>query len=148
MSVIDLKTLYETDDLEWLSATIELLKNRQFHALDVENLIEELEYLGRSEKNKVFSKLRNIVAHLLLLQYWESEREYNANGWREEIYNWRDELDRELTTNLRNYLKENLDLVYGRALMSVKKKTGYSVNFPEMRPSDYTLENLLDFDWE
>ncbi|MFB2837069.1 DUF29 domain-containing protein [Floridanema evergladense] len=148
MSVIDLKTLYETDDLEWLSATIELLKNRQFNALDVENLIEELEYLGRSEKSKVFSKLRNIVAHLLLLQYWESEREYNANGWREEIYNWRDELDRELTTNLRNYLEENLDLVYERAFRSVKKKTGSSVNFPEMRPSDYTLENLLDFDWE
>jgi len=148
MSVIDLKTLYETDDFEWLESTIELLKNRQFHALDLENLIEELEYLSGSIKSTVFSKLRNIVAHLLLLQYWESERDYNANGWRAEISNWRDELDRELTTNLRKYLEENLDLVYERALRSVKKKTGNSVNFPETRPSDYTLDHLLDFDWE
>lgn len=148
MSVIDLKTLYETDDFEWLESTIELLKNRQFNALDLENLIEELEYLSGSIKSTVFSKLRNIVAHLLLLQYWESERNYNANGWRAEISNWRDELERELTTNLRKYLEENLDLVYERALRYVKKKTGHSVNFPETRPSDYTLENLLDFDWE
>lgn len=148
MSVIDLKTLYETDNFEWLESTIELLKNRQFYTLDLENLIEELEYLSGSIKSTVFSKLRNIVIHLLLLQYWESERDYNANGWRAEISNWRDELDRELTTNLRKYLEENLDLVYERALRNVKKKTNNTVNFPQTRPSDYNLENLLNFDWE
>lgn len=147
MSVIDLKTLYETDGGKWLESTIELLKKRQFDSLDLENLIEELEELSRREKREVFSLLRNIVAHLLLLQYWSSEREYNTNHWRSEIYNWRDDLNRELTTTLRNYLEENLDLVYQRALGSMKDKTGNTVKFPEERPADYTLKNLLDFDW-
>ena len=147
MSVIDLKTLYEIDGGKWLESTIELLKNRQFDSLDLENLIEELEELSRREKREVFSLLRNIVAHLLLLQCWSSEREYNTNHWRSEIYNWRDDLNRELTTTLRNYLEENLDLVYQRALGSMKDKTGNTVKFPEERPADYTLKNLLDFDW-
>ncbi|WP_228061854.1 DUF29 domain-containing protein [[Phormidium] sp. LEGE 05292] len=89
MSVIDLKTLYETDDYEWLSATIELLKNRQFNALDLENLIEELEDLGSEKKNSVVSLLNLIIRHLLLLEYWTSERERNINHCPSEIYSFR-----------------------------------------------------------
>ncbi len=102
MSVIDLKTLYETDGFKWLESTIELLKNRQFNALDLDNLIEELEDLGRSEKRTALSLLRNIAEHLLFLQYWEREREYNANHWKREIYNWRVDLEQQLTTTLLN----------------------------------------------
>ncbi|MFB2836861.1 DUF29 domain-containing protein [Floridanema evergladense] len=145
MSVIDLKTLYETDDYEWLSATIELLKNRQFNALDLENLIEELEDLGSEKRNAVVSLLNQIIRHLLLLEYWTSERERNINHWRSEIVNFRDQLDQRLTTNLRNYLQENLDSIYKRALLYVKEKTGYSVEFPSECP--YTLEQLLDLNW-
>ena len=145
MSVIDLKTLYETDDYEWLSATIELLKNRQFSALDLENLIEELEDLGSEKRNAVVSLLNQIIRHLLLLEYWTSERERNTNHWRSEIVNFRDQLDQRLTTNLRNYLQENLDSIYKRALLYVKEKTGYSVEFPKECP--YTFEQLLDLSW-
>jgi hypothetical protein len=38
----DLKTLYETDDYQWLTETIDLLKKKQFADLDLDNLIEEL----------------------------------------------------------------------------------------------------------
>ncbi|MFB2834993.1 DUF29 domain-containing protein [Floridanema evergladense] len=145
MSVIDLKSLYETDDYEWLQSTIELLKNRQFNALDLENLIEELEDLGSEKRNAVVSLLNQIIRHLLLLDYWTSERERNINHWRSEIVNFRDQLDQRLTTNLRNYLQENLDFIYKRALLYVKEKTGYSVEFPDECP--YTLEQLLDLNW-
>jgi hypothetical protein len=145
MSVIDLKTLYETDDYEWLSATIELLKNRQFNALDLENLIEELEDLGSEKRNAVVSLLEQIIRHLLLLQYWTSERERNQNGWRAEIVSFRTQIKRRLTTNLRNYLQENLNSIYKDALLFVKEKTGYSVEFPSECP--YTLEQLLNLNW-
>lgn len=145
MSVIDLKTLYETDDFEWLESTIELLKNRQFNALDLENLIEELEDLGSEKRNAVVSLLEQIIRHLLLLQYWTSERERNQNGWRAEIVNFRTQIERRLTTNLRNYLQENLNSIYKDALLYVKEKTGYSVEFPKECP--YTLEQLLDLNW-
>jgi NTP pyrophosphatase (non-canonical NTP hydrolase) len=46
MTVItDLKILYEIDDSLWLEETIELLKAKRFEALDLDNLIEELEDL-------------------------------------------------------------------------------------------------------
>lgn len=52
-----LKLLYETEYDRWLEETIKLLKNSQLKQLDYENLIEELEALGRSEKNAVESLL-------------------------------------------------------------------------------------------
>jgi hypothetical protein len=105
IGVTDLKNLYELDDSQWLEETVKLLKNKQFQALDLENLIEELEDLGKEKKNAVASLLEQVIRHLLLLQYWTSESEYNAVHWQEEIYNFRIKLKRKLTANLRNYLE-------------------------------------------
>ncbi len=145
MSVTDLKTLYEIDDSQWLELTIKLLKNRQFNALDLENLIEELEELGQEKKNAVASLLEQVIRHLLLLQYWTSESEYNAVHWQGEIYSFRVQLRRRLTTNLRNYLDSELNSIYQDALGFVKIKTKNTVNFPLECP--YTLEELLDIEW-
>ena len=145
MSVIDLKTLYETDDYLWLESTIELLKNKQFKALDLENLIEELEDLGSEKKHAVVSFLNQLLRHLLLLQYWTSESENNSVHWQEEIYNFRSELNERLTTTLRNYLEKELERIYQKALKAVKIKTQNSVEFPSECP--YTLDELLDENW-
>ena len=86
---VDLKQLYETDDVQWLAETVELIKHRQFENLDLENLIEELEDLGSEKKNAVVSLLDQVIRHLLLLEYWESEVVYNGTHWKGEIYNFR-----------------------------------------------------------
>jgi hypothetical protein len=145
MSVIDLKTIYETDEFEWLQLTIQLLKNRQLNLLDVDNLIEELEELSRRDKSEVSSFLKQIIIHLLLLEYWTNERELNANHWRSEIYGFRDQLDEILTKTLRNYLEENLNYIYKRALGHVQQKTGNTVKFPLDCP--YSFKQLLDLNW-
>ena len=145
MSVIDLKTLYETDDYLWLESTIELLKNKQFKALDLENLIEELEDLGSEKKHALVSFLNQLLRHLLLLQYWTSELDNNSVHWQEEIYNFRSELNERLTTTLRNYLEKELERIYQKALKAVKIKTQNSVEFPPECP--YTLDELLDENW-
>ncbi|GCL34269.1 hypothetical protein PA905_38770 [Planktothrix agardhii CCAP 1459/11A] len=143
--IMDLKTLYETDDVEWLQETVKLIKNHQFEQLDLENLIEELEDLGREKKNAVVSLLEQIIRHLLLLQYWTGEVEYNRVHPEEEIYSFRVQLRRKITTNLRNYLDSEFDSIYQDALGFVKIKTQNSVNFPPECP--YTLEQLLDINW-
>ncbi|CAD5920198.1 hypothetical protein PCC7805_00615 [Planktothrix agardhii] len=142
---MDLKTLYETDDVEWLQETVKLIKNHQFEQLDLENLIEELEDLGREKKNAVVSLLEQIIRHLLLLQYWTGEVEYNRVHPEEEIYSFRVQLRRKITTNLRNYLDSEFESIYQDALGFVKIKTQNSVNFPPECP--YTLEQLLDINW-
>ncbi len=75
----NLKQLYQTEYDRWLEETIKLLKNRQLTQLDYENLIEELEALGRNEKNAVESFLEQIIRHLLLYEYWQTEFPQNAN---------------------------------------------------------------------
>jgi Domain of unknown function DUF29 len=146
MSVIpDLKTLYETDDSLWLEETIELFKAKRFEALDLDNLIEELEDLGSEKKFRVASFLQQIIRHSLLLQFWTSQREYNQAHWKAEIVSFKDQLKRYLTTNLRKYLEQEFDEIYSEALRYVRQKTDNKVNFPDTCP--YTLEELLDPNW-
>jgi hypothetical protein len=137
--------LYETDDLQWLEETIALLKNRQFEALDLDNLIEELEDLGSEKRNAVVSLLDQVIRHLLLLEYWESEVTNNSIHWQGEIYNFRLQLQDKMTKTLYNHLVYKLDSIYGRALKAVNIKTQKSVDLPEKCP--YSLEELLDIDW-
>ena len=144
-TITDLKQLYEIDDSQWLEETVNLLKNHQFKELDLENLIEELEDLGKEKKNAVVSLLEQIIRHLLLWQYWTSESENNSVHWQGEIYTFRTQLNQKITTNLRNYLDSELDSIYKDALGFVKIKTQNSVNFPSECP--YSLTQLLDIQW-
>ncbi|MCA2643065.1 MULTISPECIES: DUF29 domain-containing protein [unclassified Microcystis] len=146
MTVIpDLKTLYEIDDSLWLEETIELLKAKKFDALDLDNLIEELEDLGNEKKFRVASFLQQIIRHALLLQFWISEREYNQAHWQAEIISFQYQLKRYLTTNLRQYLEQEFEQIYFESLRYVRQKNDNKVNFPDTCP--YSLEELLDPNW-
>ncbi|WP_416233482.1 DUF29 domain-containing protein [Anabaena sp. UHCC 0451] len=140
-----LQQLYETDDHLWLLETIELLKQRRFDDLDLQNLIEELESLAKRDQHKVKSLLEQIIRHLLLLQFWQEEYDRNKNHWRSEIRSFRVQLKDRLTTNLYNYLSSIFTTVYQDALGYVQEKTGFNVNFPPQCP--YSLEQLLDIDY-
>jgi hypothetical protein len=141
----NLKQLYETDDYLWLLEMIELLKQKRFNELDLDNLIEELEDMGSEKKNAVKSLLEQIIRHFLLLTYWTEELNQNSAHWKAEIYGFRTQLKRRLTTNLRNHLNSEMTKLYQDGLGYVQRKTDYKVNFPEECP--YTLEQLLDENW-
>ncbi|MTJ10281.1 DUF29 domain-containing protein [Anabaena sp. UHCC 0204] len=140
----NLKELYETDDSLWLEETIELLKHKQFNQLDLENLIEELTSLGKRDLAKAKSLLRQIIIHLLLIQYWQVEYERNYRHWIGEVKTFRYDLNNHLTTNLINKLEDDLGNIYESAVDFVKSKTDLTV-FPEKCP--YTLGQLLDDDY-
>ncbi|HLP89998.1 MAG TPA: DUF29 domain-containing protein [Nostocaceae cyanobacterium] len=141
----NLQQLYETDDYLWLLETIKLLKQNRFEELDLKNLIEELEDLGSEKRNAVKSLLEQVIRHLLLLEYWSEESERNYYHWQSEILDFRHQLEDRLTAKLHNYLAEELENIYNRALKQVRLKTKFKVNFPEECP--YTLEQLLDQDY-
>lgn len=79
------QTLYEQDYYLWLRTTINQLRAGQFSSVDLENLIEELETMGRSQKRTIKSLLIKLLVHLLRLKYWEQEREQNQGHWKGEI---------------------------------------------------------------
>ncbi len=138
----NLTQLYEIDDHLWLSETIELLKGKNFNELDLENLIEELESLGKRDFNKARSLLRQIIIHLLLLQYWHTEYERNYRHWQSEVKTFRYDLNNHLTTNLRNKLERDLANIYESAVDFVTVKIDIKINFPQECP--YSLEQLLN----
>lgn len=140
-----LTNLYESDYHQWLSEMVMLIKNRQFEQLDYDNLQEELEALGRSEKRAVESLLEQVLIHLLLYQYWLTEHEYNANHWQAEIVTFRNQINRYLDSKtLRNYLEQRLPKIYSDAIKVVKAKSGLTI-LPWECP--YSFEQILDSDY-
>ncbi len=145
-SNLSLKELYEIDGHLWLEKTIKLLKANHLEELDLENLIEELENLGRRDKAKVASLLEQIIRHFLFLQYWTKEFQYNSGHWKAEIRSFRNQLKRNLTTNLYQYLENEVASIYNDALGYVIEKTeGKLDNLPQY--CTYTLEQLLDINY-
>lgn len=137
-----LADLYDRDPTQWLQVTVDLLRDHSLAEVDWVHLIEELESLGKQDRNRVAHLLEQLIRHCLLLQYWAEERERNQNHWRAEIQNFRTQLRRHLTTTLKNYLDQELPQIYEDALGYVQEKTGHGVDFPLICP--YSLTELLE----
>ena len=56
---------YQNDFCKWSVDQAHFLKSKEFEKLDIENIIEEIESLGRSEKRTIESYLTNLLMHLL-----------------------------------------------------------------------------------
>lgn len=127
----------------WLQEQIDCLKSQNFVGLDLKNLIEELESLGRAEKSAVKSLAFQILLHLLLVDFWTEQAEWNKNHWKGEIIAFKFQLSNKLTTNYKKLLAESKHDIYAKARASAIAKTGLrSDRFPEICP--YTLEDLID----
>ncbi|NJM78185.1 MAG: DUF29 domain-containing protein [Acaryochloridaceae cyanobacterium RU_4_10] len=76
-------TLYNTDFYTWTAQTVQLLKERRFSELDLENLIEEIEDLGRSEYRALESRLEVLLMHLLKVRYQPEmyTKSWDLNMW-------------------------------------------------------------------
>ena len=128
----------------WLDEQIQCLKTKNYEALDLKNLIEELEALGRAEKSAVKSLAFQILVHLLLIDYWEEESKYNKNHWQAEVNTFRFQLNDKLTTNLELLLENNLDKIYEKARVTAIYKSSLADDrFPSLCP--YSLEMLLGY---
>ena len=146
LTEINIQDLYKIDNSLWLEETIKLLKENRFNELDLDNLIEELDILGKSQYQAVKSWLYRIIIHLLLLEYWTLEYDRNYRHWLSEIDAFRFDLNSSLTTNYKNKLAEELQFIYRKAVKYVVNKSGLNIdNFPLECP--YNLVQLLDDDW-
>ena len=65
---------YEKDFYSWTQEQADLLRNGQFNNLDIPNLIEEIETMGRSEKRELESRLTILLLNLLKWKYQEVRR--------------------------------------------------------------------------
>jgi hypothetical protein len=142
------KTLYDTDYNLWVLETVKNLENRDFKGVDWENLIEEVLDLSKRDKRKIESLLMRLFEHLLILKYWESEKERNRGHWEREITNFRLQIMRQLedSPSLKGYLHNRLTQCYqdGRQLASKHSQLPLHT-FPEKPIAN--LEQILDKNW-
>ncbi|NJK60041.1 MAG: DUF29 domain-containing protein [Oscillatoriales cyanobacterium SM2_1_8] len=140
--------LYDTDYQLWLKDTVTQLKARNFGDLDLDNLIEEIEGLGKSDKRAILSYLLRLCEHLLKLKHWESERESCFRGWILEINNFRAEIDLILqdSPSLKSFIGEAFEVSYQKARKNMLKAISLPTHLISQVP-DFTLEQALDEDW-
>ena len=139
------KTDYDTDFDAWLQAQVAALRARQWDALDVEHLVEEVEELRKTEQRGVRSQLRLILSHILK---WVYQPEKRTDSWRSTIANGRVLVQEDLADS--PTLARELDTLaawaYPRARRDAAKETGLPLaTFPETCP--WVLDQVLDEDF-
>lgn len=135
--------LYEEDFLLWTEEQAKLLQERRFDEIDLDNLVDEVRSVGRSERSEIENRLIILVTHLLK---WHLQPGHRSGGWRGTIAEQRRRLARVLkaSPSLRDYPAEVFhDFAYLSARLEAAKETGIDLTlFPEAPP--FTLEQALD----
>lgn len=137
--------LYKTDFYGWTKRQASLLQNEDYADLDLPNLIEEIEAMGRQQRQTVTSRLIILIAHLLKTKYQPQRK---SSRWNRTIIHQRTEIDVLLIGNksLRNELPECFADAYPRARKNVHKETELALSvFPVDCP--WSLDEILDPDW-
>ncbi len=140
--------LYEQDYALWLEVTANQLRQGEFSVVDIDNLIEEIESMGRSEKQAIESLLIILLVHLLKLAYWEAERERNENHWITEIATFRVQIRRRMkkSPSLKPYIQNMFEECYEDAREIVTRKNMIEPSLIPITPV-LTFEQTLDKDW-
>ncbi|CCI06503.1 DUF29 domain-containing protein [Microcystis ichthyoblabe FBCC-A1114] len=136
-------TAYETDYNQWLKETVKHLQERNFEQVDWDNLIEEIESMGKSDRRALMSLLTRLIEHLLKLAYWQEEKKRSGNHWAAAIVNFRAQIQQRLedSPSLRPELAAMYDKFYPVAIKSVSQL--FSLN----SDAHISLEQTLDDNW-
>ncbi|HJU10688.1 MAG TPA: DUF29 domain-containing protein [Candidatus Binataceae bacterium] len=139
-------SLYDHDYYGWLKAQIHALRERRLEEIDFENVAEEIEDLGKSERRSLESHLETLLSHLLKLSYaTELSRNRNTRAWQNTIELARFRIRRLLgeSPSLRPELDEIFRNAYQGARISARRALGFPAEpLPEIPP--WTLDQALD----
>ena len=142
------KKLYEQDFYLWIQTTVKLLSEGKLKELDIEHLIEEIDSMGRREKKELKTRLIVLIEHLLKLQYWTEEKDYNARFWRNTVVEQRRQIAYSLADS--PSLKSILNDVFLECYQDARNDTLRKYELPsELFPEDspFSLLDVLNADF-
>ncbi|WP_037585487.1 DUF29 domain-containing protein [Stenoxybacter acetivorans] len=141
------QTGYSQDFAAWAKHQAALLKAGRWQEADIENLVEEIECMGKSEHRELKSRMLVLVMHLLK---WHKQPTLQSNSWRRTIVEQRAQIPYILKDS--PSLKANLNAaewlqdVWNTAVTAASKETGIpKTAFPE-NPI-WTAAQILDDDF-
>jgi len=136
-------SLYDRDTLLWVEDTVTKLRAKDFANLDLENLIEEIETLGRSQKKELKSRLLVLLEHLLKRLYVDSSKDYHS--WEITIPQQRQQIELEIddSPSLKTIWNKAFDKAWQLALKSVQQDYPKTY-FPDRWQFSTDLEPILN----
>lgn len=142
---------YEDDFYAWTQYQARVLREMPAadNRFDRENVAEEIETVGRNERDAVRSQVRRIIEHFLKLAY--SPADAPRFGWMGLIVDARATLEDKLSTTLRQDLEDSLSNMFRRARKQAElslrehQEDAAAASLPTECP--YTLQQILDEDW-
>ena len=142
---------YDDDFYAWTQHQAAVLREMPVtdNRFDREHVAEEIEDLGKSERDAVRSQVRRIIVHFLKLQF--SPAQEPRYGWMGSIVDARVEIDDKITRTIRREVEGDLTRLYRQA----KKQAAVSLQQhgePEIIDRlpitcPYTFDQILDEDW-
>jgi Domain of unknown function DUF29 len=122
VTLMQTTTLYDQDFYAWTQRQIELLQAQQWEQVDLENLIEELDSLGKQQRQELRNRLGVLLGHLLK---WRYQPEARSRFWTGTIREQRQEIKRHLKENpsLKPYLPEAIEIGYEKGLALLERET-------------------------
>jgi Domain of unknown function DUF29 len=136
---------YDADFYRWTQTQAAALRAKDFAALDLENLAEEIESLGRSERRAIVSHLERLLLHLLK---WREQPQGRGPSWRSTIRHARRGITKLLTESpsLHDYPARQMTAAYRHAREDAADATGLPLaTFPEACP--WARAQILDADF-
>jgi len=137
--------LYEKDFYAWTIKNAELMRQGKLSEIDIENIAEELESMGRSEKRQLINRLAVLVAHLLK---WKFQPGLRSRSWEYTIKEQR----RKVISLLKDSPSLKQDHIqmfaeaYEDAVLIAAKETGIDeTDFPKTCP--YSFQQAISNDF-
>lgn len=134
--------LYEKDFYKWTRMQVSFLKEQDFSSLDLDNLIEEIESLGKSERDKLESHLTILLMHMLKIHYQPGK---HTKSWDLSIKNSRHKAKKVLKEN--PSLKPKLKSLVKEAYFSARLEAAIETKLDEKifpKECQWTLEEILN----
>jgi hypothetical protein len=136
---------YDSDFHAWTQAQATALRAKDWPALDIDHLAEEIDSLGSEQEHAIESHLTNLLLHLLK---WQQQPARRGRSWRRSALNARVAIGKRLRRNpgLTAKLPVLLLDAYADARKLAAVDTGLPLaTFPEACP--WALAQVLDEDW-
>ncbi len=135
-------TLYEKDFYAWTQAQAKLLQDGVWDSLDIVNLVEEIESLGKQQRQELRNRIGILLGHLLK---WEFQPNQRSKSWFVTLREQRREILYLLEQNpsLKPYLPEALQKAHQSGIDLVVRET--PLKDRDLPPEClYTLEEIMD----
>jgi Domain of unknown function DUF29 len=116
------RPLYDEDFALWVEEQVAALRAGDVAALDIANLVEELDGLTKRDERALGSQLKRIMTHLLKQRY---QPERASRSWQDSIRNGRERIEDVLdqSPSLRRLLPDLMAKNYPRARAQAASET-------------------------